>query len=117
MLLALDVGNTNIGIGVFEGERLIADWRIRTERERTTDEHGILVAEFLRLKGLDSGSITGVAISNVVPTMRRTLVEMSTKYFGQNAFMVGADTDFGIGIHYDPPADVGADRLMNAIAA
>src|SRR5258706_11985737 len=117
MLLALDVGNTNIGIGVFEGENLRGDWRIRTERERTADEHGALIAELLRHKGIEIKQITAVAVSNVVPTMRRTLIEVARRYFNSEPFMIGAETDFGIGIHYDPPADVGADRLMNAIAA
>jgi type III pantothenate kinase len=117
MLLALDVGNTNIVLAVFEGDRLVADWRVRTEKERTADEHGILVTDLLRLKGIEPKQITGIAISNVVPTMRRTLLELSKRYFLTDPFMVGPDTDFGIGIHYDPPSDVGADRLMNTIAA
>src|SRR5258706_14068862 len=117
MLLALDVGNTNIGIGVFDGENLRGDWRIRTERERTADEHGALIAELLRHECIEIKQITAVAVSNVVPTMRRTLIEVARRYFDAEPFMIGSDTDFGIGIHYDPPADVGADRLMNAIAA
>ena len=117
MLLALDVGNTNIVLAVFDEDNLVADWRIRTERDRTADEHGILVTDLLRLKTVDPESITGVAISNVVPTMRSTLIEFTRSYFDQEPFLVGADTNFGISIHYDPPSDVGADRLMNAIAA
>src|SRR5262249_31737340 len=92
-------------------------WRIRTERERTADEHGALIAELLRHRNVATSEVTAVAISNVVPTMRRTLIEVSKRYFSAEPFMAGPDTDFGIGIHYDPPSDVGADRLMNAIAA
>src|SRR5262249_54177303 len=115
--LALDVGNTNIVLAVYDGDRLVADWRIRTERERTADEHGILVTDLLRLKEVDPRAISGVAISNVVPTMRRALLEFTRSYFHQEPFLIGPDTDFGIEIRYDPPSDVGADRLMNAIAA
>ncbi len=117
MLLALDVGNTNTVLAVYDGDRIAGEWRIRSERDRTTDEHGVLAVDLLRLGGVSPSDITAVAISNVVPTMTDALIGLSTKYFGVEPFLVGPKTDFGIKIHYDPPTDVGADRLMNTIAA
>lgn len=116
MLLALDVGNTHIAMGVFEGDRLVANWRIRTDRDRTTDEHGILALNLLQHGGLSAGTITGFALSNVVPTMADTLAEVARRYFHQEPFVVGPQIDYGIRIHYHPPSDVGADRLCNAVA-
>ncbi len=117
MLLALDVGNTNLTIGVFDGERLIADWRVRTDRDRTTDEHGILLTNLLEHGRMQRKQITGLAISSVVPTMNEGLQRLSTRYIDAEAFLVGPNSDFGIGIHYQPPTDVGTDRLLNAVAA
>lgn len=117
MLLALDVGNTSIVLAVFKGEQLVGDWRIRTERDRTSDEHGVLIYELLKQGGISPEAIHGVAISSVVPTMADALSGLSRKYFHVEPFMIGPKTDFGIKVHYNPPGDVGADRLMNAVAA
>lgn len=117
MLLTIDVGNTNIMLGVFAEERLVADGRIRTDRERTTDEHGLLFLHLLQHRGIAPEDIAGVAMTNVVPTMSDTLANVSRRYFRQEPFLVGRQTDFGIAVHYQPPGDVGADRLCNAIAA
>ena len=117
MLLALDVGNTNLTVGVFEGDRLTADWRIRTDRDRTTDEHGILLTNLLAHGGIDRAEITGLAISSVVPTMNDSLQRLGRRYFNADPFLVGPGTDFGIGIRYLPASDVGTDRLLNSVAA
>jgi type III pantothenate kinase len=117
MLLALDVGNTNIALGAFEDDRLIADWRIRTDRDRTTDELGLLVTHLLQHRHLDSKPVEGFALSNVVPTMADTLANVARHYFNVEPFVVGPETDFGIGIRYHPLSDVGPDRLVNAVAA
>ena len=117
VLLALDVGNTNLTVGVFEGVRLAADWRIRTDRDRTTDEHGILLTNLLQHGGLTRAQVTGLAISSVVPTMNDNLLRLADRYFDADPFLVGPGTDFGIEIHYQPPTDVGTDRLLNAVAA
>ena len=121
MLLAVDVGNTNIVLGVYRGAgaaaELISDWRLRTDRDRTTDEYGILTLNLLRHGGLDANAIRHVAISSVVPTMNETLGELSRRYFHTEPFSVGPRTDTGITIRYQPASDVGADRICNAVGA
>lgn len=121
MLLAVDVGNTNIVLGVYQGSgseaRLIGDWRIRTDRERTTDEHGMLVKHLLEHNGIALHQVHHVAISSVVPTMSETLADLSRRYFGADPFVVSKETDTGIAIHYQPASDVGADRICNAVGA
>ena len=121
MLLVIDVGNTNIVIGAYEGvgaaAKLVGDWRIRTDRERTTDEHGMLIKDLLRHRELSLTDIDRVAISSVVPTMNDTLADLSIKYFHSEPFFVSAQTSLGIEIKYSPPSDVGADRICNAVGA
>lgn len=117
MLLVVDVGNSNIVLGAYSGDRLLADWRIRTDRDRTADEHGLLFLQMLSHRGITAEEIHGVAISSVVPTMNDSLCLASRRYFDVEPFLVGSDTDFGISIDYYPSSDVGADRLVNAVAA
>jgi type III pantothenate kinase len=121
MLLAIDVGNTNIVLGVYRGSgakaELVGDWRLRTDRDRTTDEHCMLVKELLEHCGLSLASIHHVAISSVVPTMNETLFDLSRRYLHSEPFVVGPTTNSGIGIHYHPVSDVGADRICNAVGA
>jgi type III pantothenate kinase len=121
MLLAIDVGNTNIVLGVYRGEgeeaELVGDWRIRTDRDRTTDEHGMLVKELLAHAGLQLSAVRHVAISSVVPTMHETLADLSRRYFHVEPFSVDARSVTGLCIHYQPPSDVGADRICNAVGA
>lgn len=121
MLLALDVGNTNIVLGVYRNfasqAELIDHWRIRTDRERTTDEHGILVKELLEHCGLSLSQVNHVAISSVVPTINETLADFSRRYMKCDPFFVSSQSETGIGIHYHPPSDVGADRICNAVGA
>lgn len=116
MLLALDVGNTNIVIGVFNGEKLQADWRVRTDRERTTDEHGLLITHLLESKGIDAGVLDGFILSSVVPTMTETLAEVARNYYSLEPVVIGPETDFGLKVLYHNPVEVGADRLVNAVA-
>ncbi len=121
MLLAVDVGNTNIVLGAYRGAggaaELIGDWRIRTDRDRTTDEYGMLVLDLLRHSGIGAGAIHHVAISSVVPTLNETLNDFSRRYFHATPFVVGPHTDAGITIRYQPASDVGADRICNAVGA
>ena len=117
MLLALDVGNTNITIGAFRGDQLTGRWRLRTIREQTVDEWGILLRNIFSLSGLDLEGVHGIIISSVVPVINTILAEMVRKYFQREAVFVTAETDLGIRVLYDNPRDVGADRVVNGVAA
>lgn len=117
VLLAIDVGNTNIVLGVFEGERLVNHFRMHTEPRSTGDELGLTVVALLRAAGIDAGDITAVAVSNVVPPLSHAVEEMASRHFGGPPLVLGPGIRTGIKIHYDDPRQVGADRIANAIAA
>ena len=117
MLLASDVGNTNIVLGVFEGERLTRSWRLATDRARTADELGIVVMELFRHGGLDAGAIRGIIVSSVVPPLTGTLVDMAARYFSREPLVVDGTSRTGLVVRYEPPSDVGADRIVNGVAA
>jgi type III pantothenate kinase len=117
MLLAIDVGNTNIVLGVFDGERLTHSWRLQTLRERTADEIGILVTHLFAQSGIDTSRIAGIILSSVVPPQTGTMEEMAERYFGHTPLTVDPTTNTGMPVLYTPPADVGADRVVNAVAA
>jgi type III pantothenate kinase len=117
MLLALDAGNTNITIGIFQGAVLSDHRRLRTVREQTSDEWGILLQNLLRYAGIDPKAIDGIIVSSVVPPLNAALAEMSRRYFGTEAMFVTAQTDTGLTIRYENPSEVGADRLVNGVAA
>jgi len=117
MLLAIDVGNTNIAMGVYRDAALVADWRIRTQLGRTADEYGMLLRDLFAYAGLGFGDITGIAISNVVPPTMSALLETCRKFFRIDPYIVDPEKETGIAIRYEPKSDVGADRIVNAIAA
>ena len=117
MLLALDVGNTNVTIGTFEGGRLTANWRLRTVHDQTTDEWGVLFRNLFALAGLDIGAVDGIIVASVVPPLDSALDAMARRYFHTEPVFVSAETDLGLAIRYDNPSEVGADRLVNAVAA
>ncbi|MGC8783549.1 MAG: type III pantothenate kinase [Armatimonadota bacterium] len=117
MLLALDVGNTNIVVGVFEEQRLVQHWRVRTDRDRTADEHGLLMTHLLQYATLSPESIDGVIISSVVPPMTDALQGMARRFFHVEPIFVSHELDLGVPIRYHDPREVGADRLVNAVAA
>lgn len=117
MLLVLDVGNTNTVIGVFSGDRLLTHWRVVTRRDRTADEYAILLKELLQMGGLSGEDFQGVAISCVVPPLLPALTELSRKFFRVEPLVVGPGIKTGIAIHVDNPREVGADRIVNAVAA
>lgn len=116
MLLVIDVGNTNTAIGIFDGERLISDWRLATDRYRTADEWGQLVSNLLHLENMENRSVTGVSVSCVVPPLESVLERMCNRYFGIQPFFVNQETA-GMPILYENPSEVGADRIVNAVAA
>jgi type III pantothenate kinase len=117
MLLALDAGNTNITIGAFQGDRLVSRWRLRTIHEQTADEWGILMRNLFALSNLHLEEIHGIVISSVVPPLDQNLTAMAQRYFNIEPMFVNALTDTGIRIKYDNPREVGADRIVNAVAA
>jgi type III pantothenate kinase len=116
LLLVIDVGNSNIVLGIYDGDRLVKDWRISTDKSKTTDEYGILVHDLLRLAGIGLADITDIFISSVVPTLTGVLEKLSRHYFGFKPQVVGPGIKTGMPIHYDNPKEVGADRIVNAVA-
>jgi type III pantothenate kinase len=117
MLLTIDLGNTNTVLGVFHRQKLLANWRLTTARDQTVDEYGILSRNLLGLAGVKQSAIGGVIISSVVPQLNGTLGEMSRRYFGKEAFFVEAAKQTVIPVLCDNPQEVGADRIVNSIAA
>ncbi|HEV2288468.1 MAG TPA: type III pantothenate kinase [Candidatus Acidoferrales bacterium] len=117
MLLALDVGNTNTVLGVFNGKELVAHWRLTTARDQTVDEYGILARDLFTLAGLPSTAIKGVMIASVVPSLSPILAKMAERYFNLKALFVEPGIKTGMPVHYDNPQEVGADRIANGVAA
>jgi len=117
MLLTIDVGNTNTGLGVFRGDELIANWRLTTARTQTVDEYGVLTRNLFSLAGLNQEMITGVIVSSVVPPLNWTLAEMSRLYLGKKALFLELGVKTGMSVHVDNPMEVGADRIANGVAA
>ena len=117
MLLVIDVGNTNIVLGVYEGKKLLIDWRISTAVPRTADEYGISVINLFEKADIDYRRIEAVIVSSVVPTIMYSLEHMIRKYFKAETLIVGPGVKNGINIKYDNPKEVGADRIVNAVAA
>ena len=117
MLLALDAGNSNITIGAFEGRELIGRWRLRTIHEQTADEWGVLMRNLFALASLDLARVDGIIIASVVPTLDAPLTGMAERYFHTTPLFVTPDTDIGLKVLYDNPREVGADRVVNGVAA
>ena len=115
MLLVMDVGNTNTSLGVFDGESLTKHWRLTTERARTVDEYGVHARNLFAFAGLDFKAITAVAVASVVPQLNYTLKRMSEVYFHLSPLFIDNAVDTGLDILYDPPSDVGADRIVDAV--
>jgi len=118
MLFVLDIGNTNTVLGVFEQDELKYEWRIMTDRHKTADEFGILFKSLFEYKGISFSDINGMIISSVVPPIITALEEMSRHYFGMEPFVVGKD-DYSslLAMNYPNPQEIGADRIVNAVAA
>jgi len=117
VLLALDAGNTNVTIGAFEFGKLTATWRLRTVHEQTADEWGVLVRSLFQLAGLHVSKVDGIIIASVVPPIDAALALMARRYFKTEALFVTPETDTGLKICYEDPKEVGADRVVNAVAA
>lgn len=117
MIFVLDVGNTNTVIGVYENDELKHHWRIETSRNKTEDEFGMLIKALLEHVELTFEDFEGIIISSVVPPIMAALERMCVKYFGTNPIVVGPGIKTGLNIKYDNPREVGADRIVNAVAA
>ena len=117
MLLAIDIGNTNIKIGVFDGDELKATWNVATGIHRTTDEYGGVLLNLMELKKVSPSEITGVALCSVVPPLLPAFVELCTKYLHSEALVVEAGVKTGMRIRLDNPREVGSDRVVDAVAA
>ena len=117
LLLTIDVGNTNTVLGVHEGAALKAHWRLTTRREQTTDEYLILVRSLFLGSGVTPADIAGVALASVVPPLTPGLVALSREYLRQDPLVIEPGVNTGMPILYEPPGDVGADRIVNGVAA
>ncbi len=117
MLLAIDVGNTNTVLGVFEGKDLRAHWRLTTNRSQTADEYGILIRNLFSLDGIEPDGIDAMMISSVVPPLNTLLAEMAERYFHLQAIFLEPGVRTGMAVHYENPQEVGADRIANSVAA
>lgn len=117
MLLVLDVGNTNIKAGIYEGNNLIVSWRLATERDKTSDEYGISMLNLFHFAQVDVSAIKGIIVSSVVPSLNYTIEHMTEQFFKQKPLMVESHIKTGIHIQYENPKELGADRIVNAVAA
>ena len=117
MLLAIDVGNTNIVFGVFDDTTLVRSWRLLTLRERTADEVGLMVIGLLGHERIDLARVDAVVMASVVPPLTPIMCGMVKRYFGREALVVDPTTNAGMPILYERPGEVGADRIANGIAA
>jgi type III pantothenate kinase len=117
VIFVLDAGNTNIVLGIFDGDNLLVQWRIGTDPKRTADEYGVQVLNLFSMNDMNIKDIDGVIISSVVPNIMYSVEHMIRKYFDLKPIVVGPGVKTGINIKYDNPKSVGADRIVNAVAA
>jgi type III pantothenate kinase len=117
MLLAVDVGNTHTVLGLFDGDRLRADWRIASRKDATADETGIVWRQLFATAGLDASAVDGMIVSSVVPDLDRMIEAVGRRYFGADPLFVVPGVKTGLPILYENPHEVGADRIVNAVAA
>jgi type III pantothenate kinase len=117
MLLAIDIGNTNIVLGVFEGTKLLVSWRLATLRERTADELGLVIDGLFSHSRIDKVAVRSIILGSVVPPLTGTMQEMTRRYFGVTSLTLEPGTKTGMPILYEQPSEVGADRIVNGVAA
>ncbi len=117
MLFCIDIGNTNIVLGITKNDKILHHWRLRTEKEMTSDELGVLVSNLFNSAGLELTAVKEAIISCVVPPLLKTVEEFCKRYFEINPMVVGPGLKTGMPIKYDNPKEVGADRVVNAVAA
>src|SRR3954469_1228185 len=117
MLLAIDVGNTNIVYGVFDGEKLVHQFRVETSRGRTADEYAVILRQLLAMRDVKASDVTAAIIASVVPALTEPMLELVRRAFGHEALVVGPGIRTGMAILYENPREVGADRIVNGVAA
>lgn len=117
MILVIDVGNTNIVLGIYEDKKLLNFWRVKTDADKTSDEYGMIISQLFELQGFKFSDIQDVVICSVVPPIMYTLEHMTRKYFNREPLVIGPGIKTGMNIKYDNPKEVGADRIVNAVAA
>ncbi len=117
LLFCVDVGNTNIVMGLYEGEKLVTHWRIATDHRRMADEYAMLILDLFQRAVQEPAAVEGVIVSSVVPPLTGTFEKLSGRYFHQAPLVVGAAVHTGVRVCLDNPAEVGADRVVNAVAA
>ncbi len=117
MLLAIDIGNSNLVLGVYRGRELVTHWRLLTQPDRTVDEYGALIGHLAAAQDIGSDAIDAIIVSCVVPPMVSMIDEFGRKFFGVKPLHVGPGLKTGMPILYDSPQDVGADRIANGVAA
>lgn len=117
MILTMDIGNTNIKTALFEGENMVQYWRLSTNKQMSSDEYGILLANLFRHNDLDMKDVSGIIISSVAPSINFTIEHMVQNYFGIQPMMVVPGIKTGINLKYDNPRELGSDRIANAVAA
>jgi type III pantothenate kinase len=117
MLLAIDAGNTNVTIGIFDGPNIVTRWRLRTVHDQTPDEWGIKLRSLFALENVPLERVKGIMIASVVPPLETSLTAMARRYFQVTPMFVTGRTETGLSVLYDNPREVGADRVVNAVAA
>ncbi|MGN7457771.1 type III pantothenate kinase [Paenibacillus pasadenensis] len=116
MIVVIDVGNTNIVLGIYRGSELLHHWRMSTNRSATSDEYGMMVYNLFHYAGISLDEIRGVVVSSVVPPLMRTLEQLSTTYLKHAPLVIGPGIKTGLNIRYENPREVGADRIVNSVA-
>ncbi len=117
MLLAIDVGNTNIVYGVFDGQKLVQQFRVESSRNRTADEYAVQLRQLLAMRGVEASQITASIVASVVPSLTDPMLDLVRRGFGKEPLVVGPGIRTGMAILYENPREVGADRIVNAVAA
>src|SRR5262245_12568023 len=117
MLLVIDAGNSNLTLGVFDGEELLAEWRLLTDRDKSAEQYGAEIRELFKRDGVEVKNVEGVSIASVVPQLDKALAEIAANDFGLRPLFVDHTINTGLKLLYDTPSELGADRIVNASAA
>lgn len=116
MILLIDIGNTNVVLGVYNSDKIVKSWRLETRQTKTLDEYGLQIETLLRQEGIDISKLEDVVIGSVVPTLQHTFKEMSINFLDKDPIIIGENTKTGMPIRYENPKEVGADRIANSVA-